>query len=298
VGASLGVLQGVEQTMGAPEGGGAAGQILGTLDSLSANNQALNETSTNQASYDQEAQRSAEIEQNLAELETQLADFRRIDAQVLVSPFRAEAESVINLELDSSDFFSPGVIILLLQHLAVTFAALSIVRERTSGTMELFRVAPISSIEVLIGKYLSYLFLGAMLAAGISALVVLVLGVPMVGTWANYSLVLLAVLFASLGAGFVISLISETTSQAVQYSMLMLLFSIFFSGFFLDLRLMWENMRFLSYIIPATYGMRMLQEIMFRGNAIDLMFMAGLVGLGVALFLGSWLLLRRQMKLY
>jgi ABC-2 type transport system permease protein len=298
VGASLGVLQGVEQTMGASEDGGAAGQILSTLDSLATNNRALESSGTTQTSYSEESQRSAEIEKNLNDLDTQLADFRSIDAQVLVSPFRAEAKSVTNLKLDSSDFFSPGVIILLLQHLLVTFAALSIVRERTSGGMELFRVAPISAIEALIGKYLSYLFLGAVLAACISALVVLVLGVPMVGSWGNYALVLLAVLFASLGAGFVISLISETTSQAVQYSMLMLLFSIFFSGFFLDLRLMWDNMRILSYAIPATYGLRMLQEIMFRGNAINLQLMGGLVGIGVLLFIISWLLLRRQMKLY
>lgn len=298
VGASLGVLQGVEQTVGGREGGGTAGQVLGTLESLSANNQALEDSSMNQSSYAEEARRSAEIEQNLTDLETQLADFRRIDPQVLVSPFRAETSSVTNLQLDSSDFFSPGVIVLLLQHLAVTFAALSIVRERRSGAMELFRVAPITSIEALLGKYVSYLFLGAVLAAGISALVVLVLGVPMIGSWTNYALVLLAVLFASLGAGFVISLVSETTSQAVQYSMLMLLFSIFFSGFFLDLRLMWDNMRFLSYAIPATYGLRLLQEIMFRGNAIDLQLMAGLLGIGVALFLLSWLLLRRQMRLF
>ena len=80
--------------------------------------------------------------------------------------------------------------------------------------------------------------------------------------------------------------------------MLVLLFSIFFSGFFLDLRLMWDNMRFLSYSIPATYGLRLLQEIMFRGNAINLPLMGGLVGIGLLMFLLSWLLLRRQMRLY
>ena len=85
---------------------------------------------------------------------------------------------------------------------------------------------------------------------------VLVLRVPMLGSWKNYALVLLALMFASLGIGFVISLLSETTSQAVQYSMLVLLFSIFFSGFFLDLRLMWDQIRFLAYAIPATYACR------------------------------------------
>jgi ABC-2 type transport system permease protein len=103
-------------------------------------------------------------------------------------------------------------------------------------------------------------------------------------------------MFASLGIGFVISLVSETTSQAVQYSMLVLLFSIFFSGFFLDLRLMWDKLRFLAYLIPATYSMQMLQEIMFRANPINLPMMAGLLGIGVVLLLISWILLARQMR--
>ncbi len=297
VGASLGVLQGVENMMGTSEGEqGAAGQILGTLDALSANNASLNETPTDKESYSEEAQRSAAIEEDLARLDEQLTDFRSIHPQVLVSPFRAEAVSVNNVELNSSDFFAPGVIVLLLQHLLVTFAALSIVRERTSGTMELFRVAPVSAFETLLGKYISYMFIGLVLAAGISALVVLVLRVPMNGNWWNFGYVVLALMFASLGMGFVVSLLSLTTSQAVQYSMLVLLFSIFFSGFFLDLRLMWENLRFIAWMIPATYSLRMLQEIMFRAASIDPTLIAGLIGIGILLFLISWFLLRRQMR--
>jgi len=299
IGASLSVLQGVEETVGPNQGEGentTAGQILETLSSITTNNDSLENTPDDKTNYSEEAQRSAEIEDDINQLDAQLTDFREIDPLVMVSPFKAEAVSVNNITLNSSDFFAPGVIILLLQHLLVTFAALSIVRERISGTMELFRVAPISAFETLLGKYLSYLVIGAVLAAAISALVVLVLRVPMLGSWNNYALVLLAVMFASLGIGFVISLISETTSQAVQYSMLVLLFSIFFSGFFLDLRLMWDRIRFLAYTIPATYSLKMLQEIMFRANPIDTLLMAGLVGIGLVFFILSWVLLRRQMR--
>jgi ABC-2 type transport system permease protein len=78
--------------------------------------------------------------------------------------------------------------------------------------------------------------------------------------------------------------------------MLVLLFSIFFSGFFLDLRLMWDNIRFLSWMIPATYGMRLLQEIMFRASGLNPLIIGGLVGLGLLFFIISWLLLKRQMR--
>jgi ABC-2 type transport system permease protein len=238
------------------------------------------------------------MEQDLDQLARQLSDFRQIDPSVLINPFKSQSISINNLKLDQSEFFAPGVIVLLLQHLLITFSALSLVRERTSGTMELFRVAPITSFETLLGKYIAYIVIAALLATAITALVILVLHVPMLGAWQNYALVLLALMFAALGIGFVISLVSETTTQAVQYAMLVLLFSVFFSGFFLDLRLLWDRVRVLSYLIPATYGMQMLQEIMFRANPINNpMWMGGLLGIGVLLFILSWFLLNRQMRL-
>jgi ABC-2 type transport system permease protein len=103
-------------------------------------------------------------------------------------------------------------------------------------------------------------------------------------------------LFTSLGVGFFISLISETDTQAVQYSMLLLLASIFFSGFFLDLRLMWQPVKVLAWSLPATYGIRMLQDVMLRGSAIPWILFEGIALIGLGLFLVDWLLLRRKME--
>jgi ABC-2 type transport system permease protein len=105
-----------------------------------------------------------------------------------------------------------------------------------------------------------------------------------------------ALLFAALGAGFVISLISQTDTQAVQYSMLLLLASIFFTGFFLDLRLMVAPLNLLANILPATYGIRLLQNVMLRGSGLDLIMIGGLVLIGVVLFFLSLILLQRRMK--
>ena len=53
-------------------------------------------------------------------------------------------------------FFAPAVLALVLQHMGVTLTALSLVRERLSGAMDIFRVAPVRALEILIGKYLAY----------------------------------------------------------------------------------------------------------------------------------------------
>ncbi len=83
-------------------------------------------------------------------------------------------------------YFAPAVLALILQHLAVTLVAMSLVRERTSGVIELFRIAPVSAAEVLTGKVLAFGLIGGAIATMTVALLVLGLGVPMVGAVATH----------------------------------------------------------------------------------------------------------------
>jgi len=237
-----------------------------------------------------------DLEKDLTTAHDQLSTFRSVGSSVLVNPFGADTNALSNIIFTPTEFFAPAVIVLLLQHLSITFASLSIVRERRSGIIELFRVAPITAFETLVGKFISYLLFEILLAGAITALAVWALKVPMFGRWQDYALAVVVLLFTSLAVGFLISLISGTDTQAVQYSMLLLLASIFFSGFFLDLRLMWAPMRVLAWSLPATYGIQMLQNIMLRGAPAPPILLGGLALIGIGLFVVNWLLLRRRME--
>jgi ABC-2 type transport system permease protein len=245
---------------------------------------------------DANASLAAQLEEDLTDLNENLKTFRSLSSGIIVNPFTVDALALSGVQFSVTTFFAPAVIVLLLQHLSITFASLSIVREKRSGIMELFRVAPITAFETLIGKYVSYLFFEIILAGVITALALLVLRIPILGNWLDYALAVVILLFTSLGAGFLISLISETDTQAVQYSMLLLLASIFFSGFFLDLRLMWEPITVLAWSLPATYGIRMLQDVMLRGSTVPPLIFQGIALIGIALFLIDWFLLKRRME--
>ena len=236
------------------------------------------------------------MDNDLTSLESQLVEFDRMEPNVMIAPFASEIKGLVNIHVTPAEFFAPAVVILLLQHLAVTFAALAIVRERRLGTTELFRVSPLGSFEILAGKYISYLIVSGILAAAITATVVLGLKVPMQGSWRDFALVILGLIITSLGLGFVISLIAQTDMQAVQYAMFLLLGSIFFSGFFLDLRYLWAPIRAVSWAIPATYGIRMLQDTALRGAPINGQVYFTLLGIGAGLFAIAWLLLRRRLQ--
>jgi ABC-2 type transport system permease protein len=295
-GASIGIAEGTNSAFG----GGTTdstqnADALSNLDSLI---QGLNSTAdpgTEQEMAQQE-QDAAQIEQNISDLNMKLSDFSKMDPNVITSPFNVKAESVTGIDLELTDFFTPAVIVLLLQHLFVTFAAMSIVQERRAGTMELFKTSPISAFEILFGKTLSFFLFGTVIAATITMLVVFVLGTPMLGSWVDYAIAVLLLLLTSLAVGFFISLVSENDTQAVQFSMLLLLASIFFSGFFLDLRLMWEPMKAFSYILPATYGINILHDVMLRGLPLPMVYVAGLALIGIVMYLADGIILRRMMK--
>ena len=80
----------------------------------------------------------------------------------------------------------------------------------------------------------------------------------MLGQWQDYAFAVFILLFTSLGVGFD-SLISETDTQAVQYSMLLLLASIFLVDFFGPALDAGTNHRS-CMVVTATYGIRMLQR--------------------------------------
>jgi ABC-2 type transport system permease protein len=124
---------------------------------------------------------AAELEKDLTDLHENLSTFRSLASGVLVNPFSVKTSGLSGIQFTVTGFFAPSVIVLLLQHLSITFAALSIVRESRSGIMELFRVAPITAFETLVGKYLSYLFFEIVLAGIITGLAIWLLRIPILG---------------------------------------------------------------------------------------------------------------------
>jgi ABC-2 type transport system permease protein len=206
-----------------------------------------------------------------------------------------EASNTVPAEPTAIGFFAPAVVALLLQHIAVSLASLSMVRDRLLGATEVYRVAPVSPLEIIVGKTLSYGLLLGLVSVALFFLVNRLLGVPMLGQpiWAIASLGLL--LFASLGLGFFIAGLAETETQAVQLAMLVLLASIFFGGFFLALETLWEPIRAISYVLPVTFGSIDLRDVMLRGVTPEPLMLGALGLIGVICYaLASFELSRRM----
>ena len=202
---------------------------------------------------------------------------RRIPPNVFVSPLTWDARPISAYQPSYVVYHSPTVLALLVQHLCITLAALSLVDERTLGAVEIFRVSPVGPNQILVGKFIAYVLVVAMTAVGLVALLVFALKVPVLGEWPWFVVVLGALMAYSLNLGFLISAWARSRSQAIQMSMLALLGSIFFSGFFVPLTDFVTPVRLVSYSLPVTYGIELLRQVTLRGEPPQMVYLAALV---------------------
>jgi len=225
-----------------------------------------------------------------------LPDATRIPPDVIAEPTTANVVNIAPTVPTVVGYFGPAVLALILQHMAVTLIALSVVRDRMSGVMELFRVSSVSAWEVVAGKILGFGVLCAAIAAMSLALLVGGLGVPMLGTIGMLAGVLALLVLASLGLGLLISIVSDSERQAVQLSLLVLLASVFFSGFAVPIAEFSEPVRVAAYAIPVTNGITLIQDVMLRGVIREPWHLWILASTAGVLLVACWLLLRRGMS--
>ncbi|MDQ3128775.1 MAG: ABC transporter permease [Chloroflexota bacterium] len=222
-------------------------------------------------------------------------DAARIPPEVIAAPTEAILENVAQSAPTVVQFFGPAVLALILQHMAITLIALSVVREKNSGLFELFRISPITTAELVTGKLVAYgLFAGAVALVTI-ALLVFGLGVPMLAQPGWIALVILLLIASSLGLGLLIAAVSDSEPQTVQLSLLVLLASVFFSGFVLAISEFNEPVRSMIYALPVASAIRLLGDFMFRGGTVAVWQIWVLGGLSAGYILLAWLLLRRVM---
>ena len=174
-----------------------------------------------------------------------------------------------NPAMQSSIFYLPGLVGVILQNLTIMLTAFAIVRERENGTIEQLNVSPLRRGELIVAKLIPYVIIAYIQVTMILVPAILIFDMPVRG---NLLLLLaLSSLFImfSLAIGLLISTISQNQFQAMQAAFLMLIPSMMLSGFFWPLETMPKLAQWISAVIPLTYYLRILRGIVVRGIGIE-----------------------------
>jgi ABC-2 type transport system permease protein len=203
-------------------------------------------------------------------------------------PYRIipEVRMLYNPQLKGAHNFVPGVMALVLMLVCVMMTAISIVKEKETGTMEILLVSPFKPILVILSKAVPYLFLSLINVVSILLLSVFALDLPV-----NGSVVLLfaeSTLFiiTCLALGIFISIKTSSQQVAMLISLMgMLLPTMLFSGFMFPIENMPMPLQIISNAVPAKWFYIIVKSIMIKGLGFSAIWKETLILIGMTLFL-------------
>ncbi|MFT3946815.1 MAG: ABC transporter permease [Agriterribacter sp.] len=197
----------------------------------------------------------------------------------------AETRMLYNPQQKSVHSMVPGVMALVLMLLCVLMTAISIVREKETGTMEVLLVSPFKPFLVILSKAVPYLLLSF-----IDIIIILVMSVWLLELPINGNIfLLLAVstlyIITCLSLGIFISIKTTTQQAAMMISLMgMLLPSLMLSGFMFPIENMPVPLQVVSNIVPAKWFNIIIKAVMIKGLGLLSIWKEVLILTGMTLF--------------
>ncbi len=188
-----------------------------------------------------------------------------------------ETHYVYGSEDNSSfDNFGAPMVGIIIFFFVFLIAGINFLGERNSGTLEKMLSTPIKRSEIIIGYLLGFSVLALIQTIILTLFVVFVLHVTVVGSiWYVFLINLLTAIMA-LTLGMFISCLASSEFQIIQFIPIVIIPQIFLCGLF-DLTDGWEAV---GKLMPLSYSVDALQEVMLRGNGFNSIWFDLLITIG------------------
>ena len=211
-------------------------------------------------------------------------------------PVEGRARVWFNEELESKNYFIPGLVAVIITLIGMLLTGQVIVREWEKGTMELLISTPVRKGELIVGKLFPYFFLGLLdltLAVLMGKWVFLV---PLRGSVTLLFLLSSVYILVALAGGMLISTVARTQLLANQMAMVIgFLPTFLLSGFTFSISNMPGWLQIITYAIAPRYYVSILKEIFLKGVGFSFLWQETLVLIGMA-GLGLWMAARTFRK--
>jgi ABC-2 type transport system permease protein len=195
-----------------------------------------------------------------------------------------------NPALQSRWFMLPAIVVMVLSVITTLLSALAIVKEREKGTIEQLVVTPIRPIELILGKLLPFVLVGAIIATLVTIFAVAIFGIPFRGNPAELFGMAVLYLLSMLGVGLFVSTVSRTQQQAMLSAILVLLPSFLLGGVFYPVSNMPDWAQSIAALSPIRYFVVMVRGVFLKGIGFEVLsweasrlLLIGAVVLGVSI---------------
>lgn len=195
--------------------------------------------------------------------------FARTGLQVNI-PIDARPIFWYNPDLNTTKFFIPGLLSMIMILTAVILTCMSIVREKELGSLEQLKVSPLRPLELIAGKTIPYTAVAFFVAAFTLFISMIVFDVEIKGSYLMLFVCTLIYLITSLSIGIFISTIVDSQQVAFQLSAFITLLPTFIlSGFVFPIESMPPVIQIITNITPAKFYIKILRAIMIKGAGYE-----------------------------
>lgn len=170
---------------------------------------------------------------------------------------------------ETFDFFGPIFIGLFVFVFTFITSGMSLVNERSAGTMMRFLATPVKSWQILGGYAIAFGTLAGVQVCAIVTAALKLIGFPNEGNVWYVVLIAISLAIASVTFGLLVSGLAANAFQVVQLMLVFVVPQILLCGIF-DLSGAPHWMQVLSRALPLTYGADAMQEVMLRGSGLEL----------------------------
>jgi ABC-2 type transport system permease protein len=197
---------------------------------------------------------------------------RRAGLKMVDMPLEGRIRVWFNPELKSRNFIIPGLTGVIMMAICALLTALSVSKEKETGTLEQLISTPITSMELIVGKLLPYVAVGLVELALVVGAGVFLFNVPFRGSYLYLLVISLIFLTGTLSWGLFVSVISKSQLQASQIATLTaFLPSFLLSGFIYPIQNMPVVLQAITFIVPARYFVEILKGLFLQGVGLSVL---------------------------
>lgn len=208
---------------------------------------------------------------------------RRAGRMVPVGSVDLRHRAWFNENLESRNYFVPGVMAVLVMLISLMLTGMAIVREKEVGTIEQIMVTPIRPFEFILGKFAPFIVIGFVDVILVTLVGVFWFDVPIRGSFALLLLGTACFLLSTLGIGLFISTVSSTQQQAMMTTFFFFFPAMLLSGFIYPIANMPETIQWLTLLNPLRHFLVIIRGVFLKGVGLSILWpqLVALLAIGV-----------------
>ncbi len=193
------------------------------------------------------------------------------------------------------DYIAPALLATLAVFFSFLLTGISFLRERSQGTMERLMASPVSRLDIVLGYLLGFFIFALTQTLIILVFTIYVLDVNYYGDLWQIFVFQIAVIAGAVVLGIFTSTFARNEFQMVQFIPLIIIPQIFLCGVIWPVEQMPDYLQWLSVILPLTYAVDGLREIMLAGgNLLDVWLeLSVLIGFAIVISIVAAITLKR-----